>query len=155
MKISAVLHTSLMLFFQVYQYTSIPEIGKKKSERSILKSWKGNLNLPLEGRPLPNPSPLGEATQLMKKLDELAGNGKSLFLSLSFDNWQYLFGRFSLGLGITWHIAMDIVHRNSAFPSKYLSLDAPNYSAKEILDLVRPPPPLTAKNPKKFQSFSD
>ena len=39
------------------------------------KSWKGNLNLPSAGRRLQNPSQLGEATQLVKKLNELADYG--------------------------------------------------------------------------------
>ena len=44
--------------------------------------WKGKLNSPLKGRLLPNPSPLWEATQLMQKLDQLAG----FKIPASFDN---------------------------------------------------------------------
>ena len=46
------------------------------------KSWKGNLNLPSEGRLLQNPSQLGEATQLVKKLNELADYGIQSILIL-------------------------------------------------------------------------
>ena len=73
MKISAMLHASLMPFF--FSTSSYQILAKTPLIGQYEKSWKGNLNLPSAGRLLQNPSQLGEATQLVKKLNELADYG--------------------------------------------------------------------------------